>query len=54
VEVPADLALVRAAVLTDADVEVVHDEQDVPDGAAALLRWSEEAGAPQHPGGPLP
>jgi hypothetical protein len=42
VEVPADLALLRSAVLTDADVQLVQDAgQDVPDGAAALLRWGE-------------
>ena len=44
VEVPADLALLRSAVLTDAEVQLVPDaEQDVPDGAAALLRWGERA-----------
>ena len=44
VPVPADLALLRAAVLTDADVEVVHDaDRDLPDGAAALLRWGDVA-----------
>ena len=42
VEVPADLALVRAAVLTDADVQVLPGAgADVPDGAAALLRWGD-------------
>jgi hypothetical protein len=42
VEEPADLALLRSAVLTDADVQLVADaDQDVPDGAAALLRWGD-------------
>jgi hypothetical protein len=41
VTVPADLALVRAAVLTDAEVQPLPaGEHDVPDGAAALLRWA--------------
>ncbi|HVN11185.1 MAG TPA: Vms1/Ankzf1 family peptidyl-tRNA hydrolase [Kineosporiaceae bacterium] len=45
VSVPADLALLRAAVLTDADVVLVRDaDLDVPDGAAALLRWGEPEG----------
>jgi Bacterial archaeo-eukaryotic release factor family 2 len=57
VSVPADLALLRAAVLTDADVELVPDaRQDLPDGAGALLRWgdvgSQPAGA--RDGVPLP
>ena len=39
---PADLALVRAAVLTDAEVQALPGgEADVPDGAAALLRWGD-------------
>ncbi|HYY10497.1 MAG TPA: Vms1/Ankzf1 family peptidyl-tRNA hydrolase [Kineosporiaceae bacterium] len=43
VTVPADLALVRAAVLTDAEVQPLPGgEGDVPDGAAALLRWGGE------------
>jgi hypothetical protein len=41
VTVPADLALLRAALLTDAEVQPLPGgEQDVPDGAAALLRWA--------------
>ena len=57
VEVPADLALVRAAVLTDADVQVLPDgDPDVPDGAAALLRWGYGGPAPAalRDGVPLP
>jgi hypothetical protein len=57
VEVPADLALLRAAVLTDAEVQLVVDaDQDVPDGAAALLRWgdSEPRPAATRGGVPLP
>jgi hypothetical protein len=57
VEVPADLALLRSAVLTDAEVQVVQDaDQDVPDGAAALLRWgdTEPNPAATRDGVPLP
>jgi Bacterial archaeo-eukaryotic release factor family 2 len=57
VEVPADLALLRSAVLTDADVQVVQDaDQDVPDGAAALLRWGDPEPNPAatRDGVPLP
>ena len=55
--VPADLALVRAAVLTDADVELVPDAaDDLPDGAGALLRWGsvEPQPAGTRDGVPLP
>ncbi len=41
VSCPADLALVRAAVLTDAEVEVLPGGSDLHDGAAALLRWDD-------------
>jgi Bacterial archaeo-eukaryotic release factor family 2 len=57
VSVPADLALVRAAVLTDADVQLVPaGSPDVPDGAAALLRWGgvEPQPAGTRNGVPLP
>jgi hypothetical protein len=57
IEVPADLALLRAAVLTDAEVELVVDtDQDVPDGAAALLRWGDAGPSPAatRDGVPLP
>lgn len=57
VEVPADLALVRAAVLTDADVQVLPGAgADVPDGAAALLRWGDGGPSPAalRNGVPLP
>jgi hypothetical protein len=57
VEVPADLALLRSAVLTDADVQLVRDAgQDVPDGAAALLRWGDPGPNPAatRDGVPLP
>jgi hypothetical protein len=56
VTVPADLALVRAAVLTDADVQPVPGgDHDVPDGAAALLRWGgTESPAGLRDGVPLP
>jgi Bacterial archaeo-eukaryotic release factor family 2 len=57
IEVPADLALLRSAVLTDADVQVVQDaDQDVPDGAAALLRWGDPEPNPAatRDGVPLP
>jgi hypothetical protein len=54
--VPADLALVRAAVLTDADVQPLPGgAEDVPDGAAALLRWGgAEPSAGLRGGVPLP
>jgi hypothetical protein len=57
VEVPADLALLRSAVLTDAEVQLVPDaDQDVPDGAAALLRWGDAEPNPAalRDGAPLP
>ena len=57
IEVPADLALLRSAVLTDAEVQLVQDAgQDVPDGAAALLRWGdvEPNPAATRDGVPLP
>jgi hypothetical protein len=56
VTVPADLALVRAAVLTDADVQPLPGgAEDVPDGAAALLRWGgAEPSAGLRGGVPLP
>jgi hypothetical protein len=50
VTVPADLALLRAAVLTDAEVQPVPGgDEDVPDGAAALLRWGTDAAPPVLP-----
>jgi hypothetical protein len=57
VTVPADLALVRAAVLTDAEVQPLPGgNEDVPDGAAALLRWAgpEPSPAALRDGMPLP
>jgi Bacterial archaeo-eukaryotic release factor family 2 len=57
IPVPADLALVRVAVLTDAEVELVTDAaEDLPDGAGALLRWGEAAPQPAgaRSGLPLP
>jgi len=57
VDLPADLALVRAAVLTDADVQVLPGgDADVPDGAAALLRWGDGEVSPAalRDGAPLP
>jgi Bacterial archaeo-eukaryotic release factor family 2 len=40
-EAPADLALVRAAAATGAQVQLVELESaEIPDGAAARLRWS--------------
>lgn len=57
VPVPADLGLVRVAVLTDAEVELVTDvAEDLPDGAGALLRWGEVAADPAgtRDGVPLP
>jgi hypothetical protein len=55
VEVPADLALLRAAVLTDAEVQLVVDaDQDVPDGAAALLRWGDPGPHPAATRGGVP
>jgi hypothetical protein len=57
VTVPADLALVRAAVLTDAEVQPLPGgDEDVPDGAAALLRWGDPEPSPAalRDGAPLP
>jgi hypothetical protein len=39
VDAPADLALLRAAVLTDAEVELLPGAAGLPDGVAAVLRW---------------
>lgn len=45
VEVPADLALLRAAAHTGADVVLVEVEGSVlPDGVGARLRWATDAG----------
>lgn len=52
-DAPADLALLRAAAATGAQVQLVELEAaEVPDGAAARLRWStdEAPGAPAAPG----
>jgi hypothetical protein len=57
VALPADLALLRAAVLTDAEVQVVPGgDDDLPDGAAALLRWGDSGPSPaaSRDGVPLP
>jgi hypothetical protein len=56
-EAPADLALLRAAAATGAQVQLVELESAViPDGAAARLRWSTDEtpgteGGQQAPGG---
>lgn len=50
-EVPADLALLRAAAHTGADVQLVELEgAALPDGVAARLRWSQDATPGDGPG----
>lgn len=40
-ELPADIALLRAAVGQDAGVTFINDALDLADGVGALLRWSD-------------